>query len=383
MVSCPLVKHDVGAFVYGDPKRRTKYNDFGTTTRLYSLSPWIEAYNDLVPTIQDVARLAGVSPSTAKRALKEPEKLTPQTLTRVQEAIEKLHYEPDIRAGSLRGGQSRTVGLIVGSIVEPFFAQFARTATQVLGAAGYAVIISENEYSSARELDELRLLYGQRVAGILVRSGYGGESRDYLHRLAERGVCIVEFDYTYPLSPFPSVMLDNPEAVRTAVLHLYSQGHRHIAALGNYDPVIHPEERSRTFPQAMNALGLTVPIEYQRVMILTEETAYRLTHELLDLPNPPTALLALTGTQAIGAYRAIRERNLRIPKDLSLVAFDNYPWTELVDPPVTVVEQPVDDMATASAKIMISCLEGKVENKEYKRQVFKGKLIVRQSCRKV
>lgn len=316
-------------------------------------------YTDHMPTIQDVARLAGVSPTTAKRALRDPDKLTPDTLARVQQAIDQLHYEPDQRAGSLRGGQSNTVGLIVGSILEPFFAQFARTAAHELTRSGYTLILSENEYSARRELDELRRLYGQRVAGIMLRAGYGSESREYLGRLAARGVSVVEFDYTPPHSAYPSVMLDNAGAMHAAVKSLYDRGHRRIAALGTYHPTIHPEERSRTFPEAMNTLGLTVPPEYQRVTLLNEDTAYDLTHDLLNLPAPPTALIALTGTQAIGAYRAIRERNLRIPHDLSLITFDNYPWTALVDPPITVVEQPAQDMAVATVRQMIALLEGR------------------------
>ncbi|UBV45020.1 LacI family transcriptional regulator (plasmid) [Deinococcus taeanensis] len=307
-------------------------------------------------TIQDVARLAGVSPTTAKRALKEPDKLTPDTLARVQQAIAQLHYEPDQRAGSLRGGQSTTVGLIVGSILEPFFAQFARTTAHVLAEAGYTLILSENEYSAQRELPELRRLYGQRVAGIMLRPGYGQDSHEYLARLLSRGVAITEFDYRPPHHDAPSVTLDNAGAMREAVTHLHALGHRRIAALGTYHPVIHPEERSRAFPDIMNALGLTVPAEYQQITLLTEDTAYRLTHDLLNLPAPPTALIALTGAQASGAYRALRERGLRLPHDLSLVTFDNYPWTSLVDPPITVLEQPVEAMAEQAARQMLALL---------------------------
>ncbi|GGS29063.1 LacI family DNA-binding transcriptional regulator [Deinococcus knuensis] len=309
-----------------------------------------------MPTIQDVARLAGVSPTTAKRALKEPDKLTPDTLARVQTAIAQLHYEPDQRAGSLRGGQSNTVGLIVGSILEPFFAQFARTAAHVLADAGYTLIISENEYSAARELTELRRLYGQRVAGILLRPGYGTDSHEYLGRLISRGVAITEYDYRPPTHDAPSVMLDNRAAVQQAVTHLHALGHRRVAALGTYDPRSHPEERSRAFPEVMAALGLHVPPEYQRVTLLTEDSAYRLTHDLLALPNPPTALLALTGTQASGAYRALRERGLHLPHDISLISFDNYHWTALVDPPITVLEQPVEEMARQAANLMLTQL---------------------------
>ncbi len=333
-------------------------------------------YTGLVATIEDVARLAGVAPTTAKRALREPEKLTPATLARVQQAIEQLHYEPDLRAGGLRAGQSSIIGLIVGSILEPFFAQFARTAARVLADSGYTLIISENEYSAARELEELRRLYGLRVAGIMLRPGYGAESREYLTRLTGRGVGIVEYDYAPPLSPYPSVTLDNPRAMYSAVEHLHGLGHRRVAALGTYHPVVHPEERSRTFPEAMNACGLRVYPEYQRVTLLNEDTAYALTHELLGLPQPPTALIALAGTQAIGAYRAIRERGLQIPGDLSLLTFDNYPWTALVEPPITVLEQPVEEMARATTALMLAHLEGQAV---LDHRVFPSRLIVRGS----
>ena len=332
-----------------------------------------------MPTIQDVARLAGVSPTTAKRALHEPEKLTPETLRRVQAAIAQLQYEPDQRAGALRGGQSNTIGLIVGSIVEPFFAEFARAAARELNKHGYSLMISENQYSAAQELEELRRMYGQRVAGIMLRAGYGAESRDYLARLSARGVSIVEFDYSPPHSPYPSVTLDNAQAIRSVVDYLAGLGHHRIAALGTYHPTIHPEDRSRVFPEAMNALGLPVLAEYQRVTLLTEDSAYQLTRELLSLPQPPTALIALTGTQAIGAYRALKESGVRLPNDLSLISFDNYSWTALVEPPVTVVAQPVDAMAEAAALLLIDLLE-KRPIPTGLQKVFPGTLIVRGSA---
>jgi LacI family transcriptional regulator len=330
----------------------------------------------LVATIQDVARLAGVSPTTAKRALREPDRLSPGTLKRVQAAVRSLDYEPDQRAGSLRGGQSRTIGLIVASIVEPFFAQFARTVGQTLAGAGYTLLISENEYSAAHELPELQRLYGQRVAGVILRPGYGPESRDYLRRLTHKGLHLLEYDYTPPGSPYPHVMLGNAAAMEDAVRYLHGLGHERVAALGTYHPQIHPEVRSEAFPRIMAGLGLTVPADYQRVTQLTEETAYSLTHELMALAAPPTAIIALTGTQGIGAYRAIRERGWQIPDDISLVTFDNYPWTALVTPPVTVVQQPVQEMAVMAARTMLALIDGHPVTS----QVFPAELIPRLSC---
>lgn len=252
---------------------------------------------------------------------------------------------------------------------------------RTLQAAGYTLIVSENEYSARLEREELSRLYGQRVAAVMVRAGYGPESREnreYLERLHGRGLFVLEYDYTPPGSPFPSITLDNAAAMREAVAYLHALGHTRIAALGTYDPLIHPEERSRTFPEAMRERGLDVPAAYRRVTLLTEDTAYALTHELLGLPQPPTALIALTGTQAVGAFRAVRERGLRLPGDLSLLTFDNYPWTALVDPPVTVIEQPVEAMAEAAAQAVLAALEG--GGVMTGRQVMPGRLIVRQSC---
>lgn len=329
--------------------------------------------------ILDVARLAGVSPTTAKRALRDPERLHPETLKRVHDAVAALHYEPDMRAGALRGGQSRTVGLIVGSIVEPFFAELSRCIGQSLRRAGYSLIVSENEYSSERDLNELRLLYGQRVAALIVRPGYGEQSRDALLRLRERGVYILEVDYHLPDSPFDYVVLDNPGCIRLGVRYLHGLGHTRIAALGTYHPLIHPELRSKTFPEAMHELGLEVPQEYQRVVLLNEDSAYTLTRDLMALPTPPTALFALNGTQAAGAYRALRELGLRPARDVSLITIDNYSWTALVDPPIDVIEQPVQIMGSEAARLVIAALEG-ARSESPVQLALSGRLIVRGSC---
>lgn len=341
--------------------------------------------------ILDVAKLAGVSPTTAKRALRNPEQLHPDTLSRVMGAVATLHYEPDQRAGALRGGQSRAVGLLVGSIVEPFFAELARTTGRTLRRAGYTLIISENEYSSERDLEELKLLYGQRVSALIVRPGYGEKSREYLMRLRERGVYIVEVDYHLPEAPFNAVMLNNAECVRQGVRYLHELGHTRIAALGTYHPLIHSETRSKTFPQAMLERGLSVHPEYQRIGLLNEETAYALTHELMSLETPPTALFALNGTQAVGTYRALRERGLKLARDVSLLTFDDYPWMSLVDPSVDAIKQPVQQMGEAAARLVVEELErrGDLESSlestplsqaEHVYLEFTGQLVVRGSC---
>ncbi|MFB9990973.1 LacI family DNA-binding transcriptional regulator [Deinococcus oregonensis] len=324
-------------------------------------------------TIQDVARHAGVSSTTAKRALREPDKLSQSTLARVQAAVKALQYEPDQRAGSLRSGQNLAVGLIVGSLIDPFDAEFAHTTGRILAEAGYTLIISENEYNTANELTELQRLYSQRVAGIILRPENGQESRNYLRHLSSRGVHLLEFDSVPSGSPYPHVALDRVGAMREAVRHLHSLGHRHIVALDTSRLETPPEACVNGFPQTQTSL--TIPSGCQRAPYLTEGAAYHLTRELMAQATPPTAIIALNGTQGIGAYRALGERGCRIPDDVSLITFDNAPWTSLVTPPITVMQRPVHDLAVAATRGMLALINGQtVDN-----QVFPAQLSLRQS----
>lgn len=330
-------------------------------------------------TINDVAALAGVSPTTAKRVLREPERVAPATLERVRKAIEELHYVPDERAGALRRGRNRSVGLILASIVEPFFASLMRVISHTMRQEGYTVLVAETEYQCELELQSLKQFYGNRVSGLIIRPGYGTPNLDYLRRMRDHGTHIVEIDYHYAGSPFSWVMLDNPRCIREGVRYLYELGHRRIATLGCYDPVINPEERSYTFPLAMRELGLEVPEEYRRVIRLTEEEAYRVTRDLMRLDNPPTALFGLNGTSSLGAFRALQELGLRIPDDVSLLSFDDYTWMQVVRPQIDVFAQPVDDMGRLAARLVVSeVTQG--WRPEVTRSVFPGELLKRGSC---
>lgn len=328
--------------------------------------------------INDVARLAGVSPTTAKRALRTPALLAPKTLSKVQRAVAELNYEPDQLAAALRRGQSNTVGLIVGSIAEPFFAQLIRTIGKAVRARGYTLLVADNEYNTANELEQLKAFYGHRVAGLILRSGYGPPNLEYLQRMQTRGTAVVEVDYFFSGSPFSHVMLDNEGCIRSGVQYLAGLGHTRIAALGTYDEVVLPDERTRVFPGVMQEAGLTLPESYQRVIAPTFHNAYQLTKELMSLAEPPTALFSTTGHLAVGAFQALKELELKIPADVSLLSFDNYPWMRVVEPTIDVIEQPVEEMGCAAANLVLSELEAPSSPVTHQR--FSGRLIRRGSC---
>ena len=333
-------------------------------------------------TILDVAKHAGVSATTAKRAIRHPDKLKAETLEKVQKSIDILGYEPDQLASALRSGRNTTIGLVIGSIVEPFFAELTREIGVAVRQRGYTLLIADNEYDASLESNHLKQFHGNRVAGIILRAGYGSGNLEYLKTLKERGTAVMEIDYFYPDSPFSHVMLDNAEAVKKGVEYLRSLGHTQIASLGTFDETLWPDERCAAFPKAMSEAGLSLVPEYQRAISPRTEDAYDLTKSLMTLENPPTALFAQTGQVAAGALRALKEMQLRIPEDVSLLSFDNYPWTELVTPAITVIGQPVEDMAMAAVENLMHDIEFIKEKKHppVVRQRFEAVLIERESC---
>lgn len=328
-------------------------------------------------TIEDVARLAGVSATTAKRAIRQPELLASETLAQVQKAITMLQYEPDLVAGALRRGRNKTIGLMVGDLLEPIFAQFTRVIGEEVRRLGYSLLLADDQYDADIELKNLRMFSGQRISGLIIRPAYAS-NYDYLKRLEAQGVSIVEIDYTQFHSPFSYIMLRNEEAAFEGVSYLYGLGHRRIAFVGRASLSQYPEERFAGFMKAVNHFQLTLPENYLTPLPkYSEQLAYERTQELLNLPEPPTAIFAYNGTCTLNAYRAIQERGLTIPDDVSLLGFDNYSWTSLIAPPLDVFEQPVEEMALAAVAAILSKING---DTGLIRKRFPATLIKRGSC---
>lgn len=334
--------------------------------------------------IIDVAKRAGVSPSTVRRAIREPHLLAPATLTKVLRVVEELKYEPNEAAGALRRGRNLVVGLIVGDIMGYFFASLTRAVGQAARAQGYSLLIAENEYRADLELANLRAFNSQRVSGLILRSAYGGGNYDYLERMRKRGTVIVEIDYHHEGSPFHHVMLDNRGATAEGIGYLRALGHERIVGIGLQESVRYPDERTQGFVAAMHAAGLHLPDAWNPKLVRSSATtpeghAYQVTLRAMRLEPRPTAIFALTGVSAAGAIRALQELKLRVPDDVSLLAFDNDPWTSIVTPALDVFEQPVEAMGRAAVKLVLDELAHPTQAVVHKR--FPAKLIRRGSCR--
>ncbi len=333
--------------------------------------------------ILDVAKRAGVSPSTARRAINEPHLLAPETLERVLKAVADLEYEPNQAAGALRRGRNLAIGWMVGDITAPFFSTLTRVISREVRFRGYTLLVAENEYDADIELLNLKMFSGHRVSGIIIRSSFGKHNYSYLERMQEQGAVIVEIDYIHESSPFHHVMLENVAAATEGVHYLRGLGHRRIAGLGLQKAAGGFDERTQGFVSAMKNLGLDLPDAYnptlhQRPKQVDDKDAYDLTLKLMQLATPPTALFTMTSTIAMGAVEALRDLHLQIPEDVSLLTFDNDPLTRFVSPPLCVLEQPTELMGQAAAKLVLDEVER--PSHSVVRQRFPARLIKRQSC---
>jgi DNA-binding LacI/PurR family transcriptional regulator len=311
------------------------------------------------PTIADVAAAAGVSRSTASRAMAGSGYVSPATRERVWAAARRLAFEPNELARSLRIGASTAVGIVLPDVGSAFYAAVLKAAQEVIEAAGYHALVVNTERTAARERAELQTLRSKRVVGLLV-SSYGGYE--------DIGVPTVFFDDVVPGAGVGGVALDNLEGVRLLVEHLaVVHGHERIAYIGPPETneegqaprIFVGRERLEAFRSALGDAGLALPARFIRTSDERGflEGAREAARELLQLDQRPTAIVAGTDVLALGALEMSRELGVRVPEDLALVSFDEPPYAHLIDPPVTSLDRHDAELGRRAAELLVDALE--------------------------
>jgi LacI family transcriptional regulator len=325
------------------------------------------------PTLSDVAREAGVSPSTASRALRDGSAVREVTRRRVREAARRLGYEPNRLARSLRTRSSNFIGVIVPDIAIGFYARAVKGAQDVLERAGYQVLVMNTEREGRREAGALKTLLEHRVDGILLATsgGFEGSPR----------VPTVFFDNLIPRSGVGNVARANRQGMAILVEHLLEHGHERIGFLGAPPILTSGIERLEGFQESIAAAGLSLPPEYVQ---LGDETWSPKSGEaamraFLELREPPTAVVTASDTLAFGALEVIRKAGKRVPDDIALVSFDDPLFGDLLDPPMTALARNERELGELAASLLLHALrtERGAAPAEVRLQV---ELIVRRSC---
>jgi LacI family transcriptional regulator len=304
-------------------------------------------------TMHDVARLADVSISTVSALINGAPKVSEALTTRIQGAMKSLNYHPDQIARSLKVGRTHTIGVVIPDITNAFYPSVFQGIEDAARAAGYGVLLCNSNESIDQERAQLATLISRRVDGILLACS--GDSSVYAEALYGR-VPVVFVDRIPRGVSAPAICSDNIEAIRLATQHLIDLGHRRIGLLAG-DLTLSPHaDRLKGFQQTMQSAKLPLSQTYICAGGSRIEAGQRSTAKLLDLPEPPTAIIASNGKLLLGLLRAVRERGVSVPRDLSLLAFDESEWGEYLDPPVTCMVQPAYEMGQRAFEILQATL---------------------------
>ncbi|MFJ3692657.1 LacI family DNA-binding transcriptional regulator [Streptomyces sp. NPDC090052] len=324
--------------------------------------------------IKDVAAGAEVSVATVSRVLNGHPSVRPDTRTRVMAAVEALGYRPNAVARSLRTQQTRTLGLVISDVLNPYFTELARSVEDEARAHGYSVIIGNADEQPALQDHHIRTLVDRRIDGLLVSPTDGGSP--LMLDAVRAGVPMVFVDRWIPGVDVPVVRADGREAVRDLVAHLYALGHRRLAIIAGPATTTTGSERVDAFREALREHGLPLPDARIGHGDFQAGSGHREATRLLALAEPPDVIFAADNLMALGAMDAIRAHGLRIPQDIALAAFDDIPWFVHTDPPITAIAQPTGELGRAAVRALIDRLDGR----EPHSAILPARLVVRRSC---
>jgi len=328
---------------------------------------------DRTPTIWDVARRAGVSPSTVSRILTGTTPVSAAKQEKVRQAIRRLGFRPNAVARSLKQRRSYTIGLLIPDITNPYFAEAAKGVEEAAHRGGFAVLLCDSENELAREARYLELLRERQVDGLIyVTAG------DAVHlRRSWQGLPLVVMDREIPGLAADSVTTDNERGAYEITGFLLQQGHRRIAFLAGPRALTPARLRLRGYRRALRAFKVPADPGLIKYADFTVEGGRKTMQALLDATSRPTAVAASDDVMALGAVQAIEDAGLRVPADISVAGFDDIPVAALVRPPLTTVAQPVRRMGEVAVELLLAQLNSR--RNDHRRILLEPRLVVRGS----
>ncbi len=333
-------------------------------------------------TIFDVAKEAGVSKSTVSRVLNNDKKVKEETRIAIEEAIEKLKYSPSYFAQGIRTRKTKTIAMLVHEYTNVFYNEMFRGVEDIALQHGYLVLICNTERHSTSEVDYTKELIKRQVDGIIYNTYTSNASIvEYLKELSEK-LPVVFMNKLFSEQDHVSyVVTDGYESTRNAVHYLVERGRKKIGYIRHNESISVTEERYSGFVQGMLDCGLEVTPQFIYEVKQEQEADYikmgqEAANYYCSLTQKPDAILAAIDMLAIGCIQGLKKKNIKIPQDINIVGYDNISLSELIDPSLTTIGQPIRTLGRTAAEIIIAKIEGKsVKDKV----TFEGQLIIRDS----
>ena len=308
-------------------------------------------------TLSDVASAAGLSPTTVSRYLSGSIVLPQATRERIDAAITALDYHPNLLAKRLSTGRAEAIGLVIPEIDNPFFAQLAAAVEAEADQHGYAVYMSSTHRDPAREIGAVRRMRAGHVDGMVLVPGRPDDGT--LARLLADDDKVVLLDEDVPGVGLCRVFAQNEHGAHMATRHLIAAGHRHIAFIGGPPRLMSVQERLAGFQRAMAEAGLAIGMQDVLLQDYSRAFGHLAARAILGMTPRPSAIFASSDYLAIGVLGAFQQAGLSVPQAMSLVGFDDMPFAELVNPPLTTIRQPVPEMGRIAFQRLLALMNGK------------------------
>jgi len=331
------------------------------------------------PTLRDVARRAGVSAGMAGRVLGNYGSYSEATRRKVKAAAKAVQYSPNVIARALKTRLTRTVGVLIPDITTFFWTTLVRGIQDRAARDGFSIVLCNSDEESHNEKAYLRTLVERSIDGLIICPTLDNHS--FLARLSRGGTPVVLVDRHIPGLRAPSIRVDNRAGAAEAVTHLAALGHTRIAIIKGIDGVETSDERFAGYAQALRENRLRVRATLVKDGRFLKDRAFAATQELLMLKERPSAIFVCNEPMASGCMLALKESGLRMPQDISLIAFDDPVWAEYTSPPLTTVSQPSYTMGMLAFDYLLAQITDRTKAGKYLEEVvLKTTLIVRESC---
>jgi LacI family transcriptional regulator len=333
------------------------------------------------PTLEEVAKLVGVSRSTVSRVINDQPNVRPEVRERVWQVVRELGYQPHAAARSLVTRRTHVIGMIIPEAVttlftDPFFPLLLRGATEACNSHQYQLMLSLFTAHADRQEIYERILHSGYLDGALVASA--SLEDPIVPNLLRDRIPFISVG-RYPDERVHYVDVDNVGGARMAVEHLIRLGHRRIATITGPPDMIASQDRLSGYRQALEARG--IPVEEELIVEgdYTENSGTVAMQRLL--PASPSAVFVASDMMAVGALKALRQANRQVPQDIALVSFDDIPIASAIVPALTAVRQPIERMASMAVEVLLSVLETSSEEEApVHRIVLPTELVIRASC---
>ena len=312
----------------------------------------------IVSNIYEVAKRAGVSTATVSRVLSRPDVVAPETRRKVMQAVERLGYEPNYAAKNLRTLRSRKILITVPDLSNPFFSLILQGIEDAAQREGYAVLVGDTQHNEKRE-EGYALILKRKEADGLIFLGHRlpKEAARLLKSLAPKPAPIVNGCEFSPRLGVPSVHIDNAKAAGEAVDHLYRLGHKRIAVITG--PLVSPLSRDRL--RGASARAKAERAERDLIVMQGDfsiASGAAVAEQLLLRSDPPTAIFCFNDEMAIGVIDTAKRLRKSVPKDLSVMGFDDIRFARYTDPPLTTIAQPMREIGEGTVRLLLEILRG-------------------------